>query len=151
MLTTLNNLTFDSLTHLSVQRNLMLHRIYSIFNYHKELSCGPVLIESILLRNALPSPTTPYNLYAHSAIRRSVPESSRARGMHGSEPILKPILAQRSKCFCRQNLTFRYRRFFPNLRSADARAGKSRGYGRNCLTHSFSRPNARLQRASWSG
>jgi hypothetical protein len=69
MLTTLNNLTFDSLILLSVQRNLMLHRICSIFNYHKELSCGPVSIKSILLTNALPSPTTPYSLYAHSAIR----------------------------------------------------------------------------------
>jgi len=105
MLTTLNNLTFDSHTPFSVQRNsyslVFIPLSIPTKSYMRDrFSIEPILcLRTLYRRPALQHSLSP--LRSFSDPRRSVSESSCAGGMRRSEPAFKPRNQQRSNEFLR--------------------------------------------------
>ncbi|SRR6266404_4392617 len=103
LLTTLNNLTFDSHTPLTVQRNsyslVFIPLSIPTKSYMQDrFSVGSILfLRTLYRRPALQHSLSPLRFFSDP--RRSVPESSRAWGMRRSEPALKPRNKQRSNEF----------------------------------------------------
>src|SRR5260221_10277737 len=106
LLTTLNNLTFDSHTHLSVQRNSYSPVFIPLSIPTKSYICGTVFsIESIpsFERSTVAQHANiPYHLYAPSAIRDAQCRKAVAPGgCAEAKPTLKPRNEQRSTEFLR--------------------------------------------------
>ena len=120
LLTTLNNLTFDSHTRLSVQRNsyslVFIPLSIPTKSYLRDrFSVGSILcLRTLYRRPALQHSLSP--LRSFSDPRRSVPESGCAWGMRRSEPALKPRNEQRSNEFLEVAFCL-FLGFFPGAKS----------------------------------